>query len=145
MKVQQQCHTTHGVLDSGLTNPVSGSPSALDFANQQQRTTNITHYLLTSIKLFRGPTVFDALAALKKTKAASPKFFCSATLSIDITYSVTDAWSIRTPGPIVLETDNFLRNIPFVEAGFALLIASTNAAKLADSCSTLKDARPIVQ
>jgi hypothetical protein len=30
MKAQQKCHATHGVLDSGLTNPVSGSPSALE-------------------------------------------------------------------------------------------------------------------
>lgn len=62
MKVQQKCYTTHGVLDSGLTNPVSGSPSALDFEKQVAEEKHITHHLLTSIKLSRGPTVFDALA-----------------------------------------------------------------------------------
>src|SRR4051812_27783741 len=54
------------------------------------------------------------------------------------------ATSTFTPTPIVLDTESFFRKIPFVAAGFALLSASTSAARLSRSCSGVNEARPIV-
>ena len=46
-----------------------------------------------------------------------------------------------TPTPIVLDTESFLRKMPFVAAGFALFNASTSAARLSRSCSGVKNAK----
>src|ERR1700704_3399993 len=56
----------------------------------------------------------------------------------------SDDGSTLTPTPIVLDTETFLRKIPFVAAGFDLFSASSSAARLSRSCSGENDARPMV-
>src|SRR5687767_13190163 len=77
-----------------------------------------------------APTVFDDCQS-----------HCCACLG---TYADNEATSTFTPTPIVLDTDSFLRKMPFVAAGFALLRASTSAARFSLSCSAVNEARPIV-
>ena len=111
---------------------------------------SFAHFLSVLIKSLRIPTVFDVLTS--QSQLASPKFLCRAILqspnnlkSVKHRFYTTVAWSIRMPAPMVLETEIFFKNTPLAAAGLALLSASTSAAKLPCNCSTVNEARPIVQ